>query len=406
MSHLIEKIVVNIHTQDKNLAIQEQDLISQRLNNTSFLSLLSQSLDKFSDQTSLHRFEKIELKLDLENADSFGVNLIKALQQFLILNHKKEHLIAEGNENNDLETSHERQSSKNNIAILALFYLKNGYHDWHVRKQQKHQIQEFLENYVENPSVSFDTHILDGAMEDSGLAGRLYHYLGEVKFLQFIERHPAHPGIRVFQNYRIPEKDQSPVNRIAPETHRMRSSLPSRKINPEGVPEKVFYTEHAGVVLLSPFFTQLFKQLEYTRDHQFTNLKGQEKSFLALQYLVWGESDALIDFGCPLLKILVGLPIDHLISKNVTLPDSDMQLINQLLQFSLRQWPVLKNTSPVGLQQSFLQRPGRLSVRQDGNWELLVERKTIDVLLDRLPPGWTYTMLRLPWMTKFIYVIW
>ena len=60
-------------------------------------------------------------------------------------------------------------------------------------------------------------------------------------------------------------------------------------------------------------------------------------------------------------------------------------------------------TTAAGLQEEFLQRPGKLTPGKEFN-KLQVEAKTLDILLDRLP--WNISLIKLPWMDKMLHVEW
>ncbi|HLO95924.1 MAG TPA: contractile injection system tape measure protein, partial [Burkholderiaceae bacterium] len=67
------------------------------------------------------------------------------------------------------------------------------------------------------------------------------------------------------------------------------------------------------------------------------------------------------------------------------------------------------HTSVAGLREAFLQRQGRLAKdkpRADAPpaWRLRVEKRGLDVLLDRLP--WGFSTVRLPWMEGVLHVEW
>ncbi|MCY1311256.1 hypothetical protein D9M70_615390 [compost metagenome] len=66
-------------------------------------------------------------------------------------------------------------------------------------------------------------------------------------------------------------------------------------------------------------------------------------------------------------------------------------------------WQRLGNTSPAGLREGFLSRPGRLERRGDG-WLLSVESSGIDILLQDLP--WTLSRVRTPFMQSMLSVDW
>ena len=56
-----------------------------------------------------------------------------------------------------------------------------------------------------------------------------------------------------------------------------------------------------------------------------------------------------------------------------------------------------------GLRDAFLKRDGLLIKKEDG-WLLQVERKTLDVLLDKIP--WGYSTVSLPWNSYLVFVEW
>jgi hypothetical protein len=74
-----------------------------------------------------------------------------------------------------------------------------------------------------------------------------------------------------------------------------------------------------------------------------------------------------------------------------------------LLQSVLEHWKALRNTSLTGLRETFFKRDG-LITRKENDWLLQVERKTLDVLLDSMP--WGYSAVSLPWNDYIIYTEW
>jgi hypothetical protein len=55
------------------------------------------------------------------------------------------------------------------------------------------------------------------------------------------------------------------------------------------------------------------------------------------------------------------------------------------------------------LRESFLQRGGRLQRKGDA-WQLAVETRAFDMLLDQVP--WSYSTIKFGWMERVIYVDW
>lgn len=76
-----------------------------------------------------------------------------------------------------------------------------------------------------------------------------------------------------------------------------------------------------------------------------------------------------------------------------------------MMQAAIDHWGVIGQASPDGLREGFLQRDGKLENKPQG-WVLTVERKTIDILLNRLPFGWSISVVRLPWMKDLLKVNW
>jgi hypothetical protein len=102
-------------------------------------------------------------------------------------------------------------------------------------------------------------------------------------------------------------------------------------------------------------------------------------------------------------KILCNIPIDEPIISEIVMTELEKTVSAELLNAVLVQWDKLKNTSAESFQASFMQRDGALS-RIEENWNLKVETRGYDVLLNTLP--WGLGMIKTPWMTEFIYVEW
>jgi hypothetical protein len=74
-----------------------------------------------------------------------------------------------------------------------------------------------------------------------------------------------------------------------------------------------------------------------------------------------------------------------------------------MLKSMLANWTIISSTSIEGLQQTFLQREGRLE-RTSAGWSLTVQRKTVDVLIDQIP--WSISTILHSWMPEPLSVIW
>ncbi len=121
-----------------------------------------------------------------------------------------------------------------------------------------------------------------------------------------------------------------------------------------------------------------------------------------LHYLVSGENTAP-EHELILPKILCGLSPHAVAGPVQSLNKNDIEESINLLQTAIGYWESLKNTSPDGLRDTFLRRPGKIS-RRDNDWLIQVERQSFDILLDDLP--WGISVVQFPWMTELVWVEW
>ena len=159
---------------------------------------------------------------------------------------------------------------------------------------------------------------------------------------------------------------------------------------------------NAGVVLLWPYLHMFFRELKLVESGNFIDEASQEKAVQLLHYLVNGDAEAE-EHQWLLFKLLCGMEPTDFVPTTFEPDASEKKECDNLLRSVIRNWAVLKSTSPAGLQVSFLRRPGLL--KQDHNgWVVHVERIAIDVLLDRLT--WPISVIRLPWSKNVIHVKW
>ncbi|MFT5997987.1 MAG: hypothetical protein ACI81P_000432 [Neolewinella sp.] len=159
-----------------------------------------------------------------------------------------------------------------------------------------------------------------------------------------------------------------------------------------------FYLENAGLIILHPYFNYLAKQRQ-----TFTAEGALNPHYLAalLHYAVSSGED-FVEWEQPLTKILLGLDPDEALLPH-PINEEDRLAVDELLQGVIGHWTVLKRTSPAGLRQGFLQRPGKL-YREGGSWRLLVEYQAQDLLLAHLP--WSIGLVKTPWMAELLQVDW
>lgn len=166
-------------------------------------------------------------------------------------------------------------------------------------------------------------------------------------------------------------------------------------------PEKYMVNE-SGIVLLSPFFKPFFEAVGLLDGSEWKDKGSAYRAVHLLKYLSTGITEPP-EHTLVLEKVLSGLAIAEPVPMELALTEKEMEEAATLLSSVISHWTSLKNTSVKGLQESFLKRDGILS-RRDKDWLLQIERKTMDVLLDNIP--WGYTHIHLPWNPYLITVEW
>ncbi|MCF2219897.1 hypothetical protein H9Q08_11310 [Chryseobacterium sp. PS-8] len=163
------------------------------------------------------------------------------------------------------------------------------------------------------------------------------------------------------------------------------------------------YIDNAGLVILHPFLVNLFQKLNLCKDEVWIDKESQHKAVLLTQYLITGQ-EIFFENELILNKILCGFPIDEVVNTKQKISQEEKEICNDLLLVVLEYWSVMKNSSLEALRETFLQRNGKLSVSGLCSYELWVEDKGVDILLEQLP--WGIGMIQTPWMEELMTVNW
>ncbi|OQP68334.1 contractile injection system tape measure protein [Niastella populi] len=166
--------------------------------------------------------------------------------------------------------------------------------------------------------------------------------------------------------------------------------------------EDGMFVQHAGLVLVHPFLRSLFSLCGLLGGKHFSNAASRQKAIYLLHYIATGATTAE-EHELVIPKILCGYAIEEPVNTDIILTINELQEADDLLRAAISQWNILKNTSPDGLRQGFLQRNGKLYTKNEQLY-IAVEKNAIDVLLDHLP--WNLSLIRLPWWGEIIRVEW
>lgn len=188
------------------------------------------------------------------------------------------------------------------------------------------------------------------------------------------------------------------------ELHELPSYLQESKAPQYYTPKKgeEIYVENAGLVLAHPFLPIYFEKLNLLKDRKFRNEAARRRAVRLLHFLAVGDVE-MQEYELALPKLMCELPLNIPIDLSDKLSDEEKEEGIAMLEALISHWGALKSTSPDGLREGFLRREGKLAY-SDSGWELSVEQKAMDILLDRLP--WGIHIIKLPWMKNMLKVHW
>jgi hypothetical protein len=176
---------------------------------------------------------------------------------------------------------------------------------------------------------------------------------------------------------------------------------PSKK--PALTADHSLVVENAGLVLVWPFLKPAFLKLNWLSENKFKDRATIEKAISWLHYLVYevvpeDESSLLLN------KLICGLEAEEALALNpIRFSKKEFAEAEEVRRAVIQNWPALRTTVTSALKESFFKRNGLLKLTDD-NWYLNIERKGIDVLIDRLP--WPIAHIKLPWNNYMIHVNW
>lgn len=165
------------------------------------------------------------------------------------------------------------------------------------------------------------------------------------------------------------------------------------------------FIENAGLVLLQPFYPQLFRQLGLIDERGTFDIKMREKATMILQYVLM-DYPSLAEEHLVFNKLLAGLEIDHVFNTE-PLPEKEQKAIRKtihgMISAAISHWPAIGKSSVAGFRGNWLYRKGKLQLGEE-SWELHVERKPYDLLIDQLP--FAISPVNYSWMKKPLIVYW
>ncbi len=287
--------------------------------------------------------------------------------------------------------------------IHTLITILLGRINWTSKEKLNREIEEFLQKLSEDGQVT-STLAINSLREifevilslESGLPLSTSDVPSD-KASKYIENNLQQLGQRDLHS-----SDQSVEN--ITEDRPSQQLLPTLKEFPDNEESitKGIYVDHAGLVLLHPFLEYFFREFNLLNDKEFCNSSTRDLGIHLLNYLATGletQPEYLLTFE----KFLCGADLLAPIPRYISLTDQMKEESDKLLLAAIGHWKALKNSSPDGLREGFIQRSGKI-IRTDFESRLIVEGKGQDVLLNYLP--WGYGIIKLPWLNTPLFVDW
>ena len=188
-----------------------------------------------------------------------------------------------------------------------------------------------------------------------------------------------------------------------------KSSTTDLKEEQKGLPEEnsneiqektTYLVNNVGLILLHPFLKQFFKTCGFLNEKN--EIIKLTEAVHTLHYIAT-KKEKQLESNLVFEKFLCGIPISKSIERDIEISEEVKENVEELLKAVLQNWEILKNSSTDLLRNEFLQRSGKLDLTNDNPY-IIVERKTQDILLEKVP--WSLGICKLPWMDNFIEVSW
>ncbi|MGZ5051471.1 MAG: contractile injection system tape measure protein [Methylobacter sp.] len=162
------------------------------------------------------------------------------------------------------------------------------------------------------------------------------------------------------------------------------------------------HVKNAGLVLMQGFIGTYFRRLGLVQGNAFVSEQAQRHAVHHLQYLATGLAGAE-EQHLVLNKLLCGLPPSSPIELSIELTPEDKQMGDSLIEAVIGHWKAIGSSSIEGFRGNWLVRNGLLS-QSDDRWELLIEKRAYDLLLQRAP--FSFHLVNFHWMAQPLYVTW
>jgi hypothetical protein len=444
-AHIIERVNIDVDVPDMDTAKHIRDNVSQFLYGTVF-PRLETMLSGVSSNRISYRADQLsfDLHFDSKNSfeDQFSARLLEEFNKAIAKGLSGQtHRSSKRNEKEKFETYPRKEKGWQ----VFIYFLRTGKLPWFVAAAENWLDEKELLAIVESGSVDWRSAFQSLLRSHPGAGKRLMHQFSSKFVITIISRFLEIDLTKNEVLKRLFDENHGPYIQIHSRTGFFFSQVFAFIAGPAWTPQKFaagfendlvvmadkisllehrdikkmqeekkedalekdeedeegHFVQHAGLILLHPFIQYFFKEFDLLNDKDFKDGSSRKTAVHLLYFLTTGQQHPM-EHELLMEKYLCGMYIHEPLERFVELTDSMKQEGDQMLKAVVGHWNALKNTSPDGLREGFLQRDGKLIMKQ--REQLIIEKKSIDVLLDKLP--WGYSIVKLPWMKKELYVDW
>jgi hypothetical protein len=327
--------------------------------------------------------------------ESFKKTCIESFVGFQLIAKQNFHEIIENQKTDSNEIVHFKQQFQTNKAFLSQWF---EVLEWTNYIQKKHNSKELIfETFIELSSRHWGI-FLEEVRAIFKIINANSKTDNKVFFQEmsvFIESYNRSNTSSLFKND-FENTIEKPVDFIFDKNSEVTKP---KSIN---IGETQFIT-NAGLVILHPFLHSLFEQLNLCKNDIWTKKMNQHKAILLTQFMITGQEKSF-ENELFLNKILCGFPFESVVNTQLKITKKEKEKCYSLLQAVSEYWKVMQKSSVEALQESFLQRNGKIIIQSESRFELWVEEKGFDILLEQLP--WGIGMVKTPWMEEYLICNW
>lgn len=454
--HRIGKLTLEIAAPQQTQGYDQQQVVTDWMLSERLWGELSAMFDRLVPPDQVLSIPTLELTVDGRSEEALRNALIEAFREAIgsAVQHR--------NPNSRL------LSARQHARLRVQHYLQTGRLLWNTPATEAHSLADWFRELLHTPDAEFVLFLREKAGQDSAIWLRFVYALGIENVSFFVLRHLNLSGklsdwLNESIDYQLPkltfteqvtfwqtafrdsvlaQTDEIAFrNRIQntlanpPETAQLPPTGEVRNTNltPTDDPYRVetnritesddetgYAVANAGLVLLWQFVPPLFRWLGLIEAGDFRDEEARCRGVHLLQYLATGQTETW-EYDLLLNKILCGWDIARPVPNTASLSPQDYAGAEKLLHHVVEKWPVIRSIE--ALRTTFLQREGTITPSSEGDWQLQVARKTVDILMTRppkrpsaeevlgsdelsYPAEWGFSVVKFSWMPRMLFVDW